>query len=144
MRYRTRRCRSARTIVTDIPLTPLIDTALTLLVIFMVASPMMHTNICVQLPKGSVQEASPAKEQELAITIDKQGVMSFNGKNFATKELGALVQEVSKVIAGKDDQTAYVYADSAVAYGLVMDVVDYLKMADGVRYVVLPTEKRAA
>lgn len=144
MGYRTRRGRSARAVITDIPLTPLIDTALTLLVIFMVAAPMMHTNICVELPKGSVQEAAPANEQDVAVMIDKLGVMSFNGKKFATKELGSLVQAVSKALAGKNDQTAYVYADSAVAYGLVMDVVDYLKMADGVRYVVLPTEKRAA
>ena len=40
----------------DVNLTPLIDMALTLLIIFMVTTPMMQNSIRINLPKGHAKE----------------------------------------------------------------------------------------
>ena len=47
-----RRRRLRRVTLPEISLTPLIDTALVLLVIFMVATPMMRNAIHIDLPEG--------------------------------------------------------------------------------------------
>ena len=53
MRSRGRRRRLQA--MNDVSLTPLIDTALTLLIIFMVATPMMRNSIRVTLPSGQAK-----------------------------------------------------------------------------------------
>ena len=52
-----KRRRKKAVAINDIPLTPLIDTALTLLIIFMVTTPMMQNAIKVTLPEGQAKEA---------------------------------------------------------------------------------------
>ena len=47
----------------EISLTPLIDTALTLLIIFMITAPMMQNSIKVQLPKGKAKEADTVNKE---------------------------------------------------------------------------------
>ena len=55
----------------EITLTPLIDTALTLLIIFMVTTPMIQNSIKIDLPKGAAQEAGK-EQQEIVVSIDKK------------------------------------------------------------------------
>ena len=54
--------RSSSMGIPEITLTPLIDTALTLLIIFMVTSPMINNGIKVDLPQGKVQEIQGIQE----------------------------------------------------------------------------------
>ena len=70
-RFARRYKRSQATGIPEITLTPLIDTALTLLVIFMVTSPLINNAIKVDLPKGNAQEAQGVQE-DLVVHIDKQ------------------------------------------------------------------------
>ena len=51
-----RRKRRASVLMQEISLTPLIDMALTLLIIFMVTAPMLNNAIKVELPKGQAKE----------------------------------------------------------------------------------------
>ena len=76
MASKFRRRRKAATALHDIPLTPLIDTALTLLIIFMVATPMMQNAIKVTLPEGKAQEDGGAK-QDLIVYVDKDKKIYF-------------------------------------------------------------------
>jgi len=134
-----RRQRKKAVAMHDIPLTPLIDTALTLLIIFMVTTPMMQNAIKVTLPEGQAKEADGAK-QELIVYIDKDGNLFFNGIPVSKDKLTATVK--NKV--GKDTQsTVFVKADTSVSYGMVIQTVDQLKVAGGVRYVALATKKAA-
>src|SRR5271156_5717513 len=91
--FRSRRARISA--VNDISLTPLIDTALTLLVIFMVATPMMHNAIKVSLPKGNAKESLSTK-QNLVVSIDKSGTIFFDNVKHNSESLIALLQEKIK------------------------------------------------
>jgi biopolymer transport protein TolR len=123
----------------EVSLVPLIDTALTLLVIFMVTTPMMQNSIKVSLPQGNVKEAGDAK-QELVVYIDEKGQLFFNGLPIT---LDRLTDDVKKKVALAASKTIFVKADQKVPYGNVIKVVDHLKMVGGVQYVALATAKLA-
>lgn len=124
----------------EISLTPLIDTALTLLIIFMVTTPMLKKEnaLQVELPKGKVKEIDDNKQQEITISIDKAGRISFNDKLVKEKEV---LGELKTYMGKKSDRTVFVKADTAVHYGKVLELVDKIKGVSGVRYVALATAK---
>jgi biopolymer transport protein TolR len=134
-----RRKRKTPSAINDVPLTPLIDTALTLLIIFMVTTPMMQNAIKVTLPEGKAKEDAGAK-QDLIVYIDQQKKMFFNGLPVNNE---SLVSTVKRNVGSNKECTVFVKADKQVPYGYVIQVVDQLKVAGGVRYVALATQKAA-
>ncbi len=118
----------------EISLTPLIDTALTLLIIFIVTAPMVQNGIKVNLPQGKSKEAG--NQQELVVTLNKRNELYFNSYPVKKEEL---VTTVQKALEGKDDTPIYVRADQTVSYGNVIEIVDNLKQA-GVKYVAMSTQ----
>ncbi len=134
-----RRKRKVPSAINDIPLTPLIDTALTLLIIFMVTTPMMQNAIKVTLPEGKAKEDAGAK-QDLIVYIDHNKKMFFNGVPVGND---SLVSTVKRKIGNDRECTVFVKADKQVPYGHVIGVVDQLKVAGGVKYVALATQKAA-
>lgn len=129
MKLRNRRKKEIR--MPEITLTPLIDTALTLLVIFMVTAPMVQNGIKLDLPQGKSKEAGA--QQELVVSVGKDGAVYFNTYPVKQEEL---VSSVQKALVGKEDEPVFVRADETVAYGKVIGVVDELKQA-GVKYVAM-------
>ncbi len=131
MNLRRRGLRKKELRMPEITLTPLIDTALTLLVIFMVTAPMVQNGIKLDLPQGKSKEAGA--QQELVVSVSREGTIYFNTYPVKQEELVASVQ---KALIGKEEEPVFVRADEAVAYGRVLGVVDELKQA-GVRYVAM-------
>jgi biopolymer transport protein TolR len=117
----------------EINLTPLIDTALTLLIIFIITAPMVQNGIKVDLPYGKSKEIGA--QQELVITISKDGKLFFNSYPIDKKNL---VESVQKALVQKENVPVYVRADEIVQYGKVIEIVDELKQA-GVKYVAMST-----
>lgn len=138
-RFVRRRLRRSSGGVADISLTPLIDTALTLLIIFMVTTPMINNALKIDLPKGQAQEAG-AEKQELVVHIDKHEKLFLNGKEIVQDKLLA---ELQKRVVKNIDKTVFVKADQAVRYGHVIQLVDQIKVISGVQYVALATKKYA-
>lgn len=129
--------RRAQKAIPDISLTPLIDTALTLLVIFMVTAPMMHNAIRVDLPKGKACEHERTQE-EVIVTIDKAGNLFFNGKPVANFD--TLMGMMRTTTSASCDKIVFVQADAAVSYGKVLELVDNIKVVGGISYVALATK----
>lgn len=122
----------------EISLTPLIDTALTLLVIFMVTTPIMQNAIKVQLPRGDAKEDKGLTE-DLTVYIDKERHFYVNG--IPVKKNNLIAQLKSKT--SPSQKTVYVKADGTVPYETVIDIVDHIKVMGGIEYVALATQKRA-
>lgn len=134
---RLARRRRSRHHIADIPLTPLIDTALTLLVIFMLTTPMLQNAIKVDLPYGKAKEANGA-QQDLVVFIDSKGTLFFNG--IPCKEDG-LIDQLKKTIKEGNEQVVYVKGDRNANYGTILELVDHLKVVGGIKYVALATQK---
>lgn len=128
---RYRRKQSRPFIIPELNITPLIDVALTLLVIFMVTAPMVQNNIKVFLPAGKSKEL--AQQQECVVSITKEKEFFFN--SYPVKQ-DDVVTMVKKWIEQAPETPVFIRADAAVSYGLVLEVMDHLKYA-GVRSVAL-------
>ena len=135
---RRRKSRDRSIGIIDIPMTPLIDVALTLLIIFMVTTPMMNNIIKVELPSSRMNETETQAQQELVVYIDKDQKVYLNGKDLSLK---ALLAELQKMIKKDANEVVFVKADQAVPYGKVIDLVDTLKISGGIKYVALATKQ---
>ncbi len=140
MRMRQRRRRSSPAAV-EISLTPLIDTALTLLVIFMVATPMMHNAIKVNLPQSTSNDLTQATPEEVVVYIDKDQHVFLNGEPVTEN---ALLAHLEKELKGKKEQLVFIKGDRDICYGKLIDIYDEIKGVNGVKYVAFATQKKAA
>ena len=132
-----RRSRRRRFNMPEVSLTPLIDTALTLLLIFMVTAPMVHNGIKVALPHGQTKEAG--EQQELVVSMTGDGALYLGSERVERKPLMASLQ---KTMQDHGEWPVYVRADEALSYGTIISLVDELKQS-GVQLVALSTQPGA-
>ena len=137
-RYIPRHRRRVVNTIPEITLTPLIDTALTLLIIFMVTTPMIHNAIKVNLPRGQAKEDAGVK-QELIVFIDEKEKLYLNNKPMANND--ELIKELQQVVGDDKDKVVYLKADQSVRYGMVTELVDQMKVVGGIAHVALSTRK---
>ena len=123
LRARRRRQISHMT-MPEVSLTPLIDTALTLLVIFMVTAPMLQHNIKVDLPQGVSQEVK--QQQGIFLTATKEGRFFLNNKQIGHAELAAAMRVL---VADQKGMPVHIRADRELAYGEVLALVEEIKRA---------------
>ncbi len=123
--------------IPEVSLTPLIDTTLVLLVIFMVATPVLHNSLLVEIPEGKMKE-SPATPKEITIFIDKNNDLFLNAKKMSQKQL---VEEISHMIKKTDNVPVVVKGDKLANYGTIIGVIDDVKFIGGVKHVTLATQR---
>lgn len=125
--------------IPEISLTPLIDTALTLLVIFMVTSPLIQNGIKIDLPKSGVQETQGLQE-DLVVHLDKQLNVYINNNPIQRDQLSTYLKEK---IGNQKNKTVFVKGDAKVEYQQVISLVNELKSIKGIDRVALATSKMA-
>ena len=126
----------------EVSLTPLIDTALTLLIIFMVTTPMLHNAIRVDLPSGNAQEGDN-QQQSLVVTIDKDSNMFFNDKPVTLETLGSVVKDTLAQNVENSDKRVWVKIDKANSCNTLIGTIDCIKVIGGVQDVAVLTQKSA-
>ncbi len=131
-----RRNRRSHAAIPEITLTPLIDTALTLLIIFMVTSPMINNGIKVDLPSGKVQEVQGIQE-DLIVHVDKQRNLFLNGNPIKKDQF---ISQLKKKIGTQKHKTVFVKGDGDVAYKDVINLVEEIKLVGGIDRVALATK----
>ncbi len=122
----------------EISLTPLIDTALVLLVIFMVATPIMKNSLTIDLPKGNMKEAAVPTSTPIIVSIDAQEKLRLNDQPIT---LEVLLEKLSTQVKRSKEGAVYVHCDKKAASGTLMHVIDSIKYLAGVEHVVLSTER---
>jgi biopolymer transport protein ExbD len=130
--------------VPEITLTPLIDTALTLLIIFMVTTPMAHNAIKVNLPRGRVKE-DVGGVQDLCVYVEKADLARNKGEklyiNGSSVEAKNLIPELRRMIGREHGKMVYIKADRDVKHGTVTEIVDQMKCIEGIAHVALATKR---
>ena len=124
----------------DMNLIPLIDIALTLLIIMMVTTAFVqHPGVTLRLPQTVTREGAPETPKDLTIFVAADGRYYFDG---APKD-GAAMQAALRALAGQDKQArVLVKGDRDVAYSRIMEIMDMIRQA-GLVHVVLPTDPKA-
>lgn len=119
----------------EVSLTPLIDTALTLLIIFMVTTPMLQDSIKVKLPETK-SRADKTPDFCLTVYIDSKSDIYVNDKKI---ELSGLKSAVEKGLKSSDCKIISLKGDKEISYGKLMGVMDIINSAEGEKYVSLGT-----
>lgn len=138
MRWNRKKAKRSYDGSAEINVTPLIDVALTLLIVFMVTTPMIkkEKGLHIQLPKGDIQEVPKTTQKEIIICIDSKGVLSINGQVMTREKL---LEKLRMLIGKQRGKTVFIEADKGVTYGTVIELVETIKKIEGIGYVALPT-----
>ena len=116
--------RGGRGMITGINMTPLVDIALVLLIIFMVtASYIVAMTIKVELPQAQTGEETPTTM--IALSITREGRVFLNGERVSDRQLLGKVRDL--VQAEHGEVQAVISADRAATHGRVIYFVDLLK-----------------
>ena len=110
--------------LTEINVTPLIDLAFALLIIFMVTTPLLEQTIDVNLPVEASKSQSDEREEFQAITLDKSGDYYWSDEKVSPEELNDLLDAMAMDPA---PPVLSIRADSALPYQKVITVIDMIK-----------------
>jgi biopolymer transport protein TolR len=124
----------------EINVTPMADIMLVLLIIFMITTPLLQTGITVNLPKAKNPLDAPEADSKDAVIValNREGRIYLSKTAVSESELlDALAKKFS---GGEINKTIFLKADSAVAYGRVVQIVDGCRRA-GVERIGLMAEK---
>jgi biopolymer transport protein TolR len=117
----------------EINVTPFVDVALVLLIIFMVTAPMLTSGVTVDLPKTKAA-ALPGNDQPVAVTIRSDGSVYIQNTEVELKQLGSKLQAI---LGEKKDTRIFVRGDRMIDYGRVMQVVSEINSAGFTRVALL-------
>lgn len=123
--------------------TPLVDIALVVLIIFMVIVPMMEKGFWLNLPKKVEDEKSKLEKPDdrddppLVMTLDSRGVIRVNKIVLEKSEIPA---RLPRMLAAQPLPVLYFDAADDVPYGQAVEVMDLAKQ-NGAKAVAMLTEK---
>src|SRR5471032_359894 len=119
--------RSGHTAMAELNVTPLLDLAFVLLIIFIITTPLLESNIPVQLPVGSKTDAQPVDPKSIrTVTIDRTGQIYLEKMPI---ELPVLEQELTAFHQATPDAAVVVRADRTLHVQQLVDVMDVLQRA---------------
>jgi biopolymer transport protein ExbD len=119
--------RSGHTAMAELNVTPLLDLAFVLLIIFIITTPLLTSNIPVQLPTASRNNNQPVDPKSIrTVTIDKNGQIYLEKQPI---DLPVLEQELTTFREATPDAGVVLHADKSLRYQQVVDVIDVLKRA---------------
>ena len=119
--------RSGHTAKAELNVTPLLDHAFVLLIIFIITTPLLTSNIPVQLPVGSRSNAQPVDAKSIrTVSIDHNGQVYLESKPI---ELPVLEQELTAFHDATPDAAVVVRADKSINVQKFFDVVDVVQQA---------------
>jgi biopolymer transport protein TolR len=124
----------------DINVTPMADIMLVLLIIFMITTPLLQTGITVNLPKAKNPLDAPDadKKEAVIVALNREGRIYLAKTPITEADLSEYLSR--KFSGGEINKTIYLKADTAVAYGRVVDIVNQCRKS-GVDRIGLMTEK---
>ncbi|MDE2850107.1 MAG: biopolymer transporter ExbD [Acidobacteriota bacterium] len=115
-------------VLADINVTPLVDVMLVLLIIFMIATPMLHQGVEVTLPEMESPASLAIRDEDpLILTIAQNDLVYIRDEPVAT---ALLVDRLLPMLELRDYEAVFVKGDEEVPYGRIIGVLDVLERAD--------------
>lgn len=126
----------------SLSLTPLIDTALTLLVVFMVTASVAHRSIRVDLPKGNTDDMKQdSQTHEMVVTIDAQERYYLDAVECGRQSLIATIRKQTE--KAERPVVVYLHVDRHASCGSALELLDVLRAMEGVQSIAFDIDKSA-
>ncbi|MBC8189169.1 MAG: biopolymer transporter ExbD [Puniceicoccaceae bacterium] len=110
--------------LTEINVTPLIDLAFALLIIFMITTPLLEQTIEVNLPVEAAKSQAEEREDFQSLTIDRVGLYYWGDQQVSEQQLADLLDTMAMDPA---PPVLSIRADAQLPYQRVITVVDMIK-----------------
>jgi biopolymer transport protein ExbD len=120
---------------------PLIDIALTLVIILMVTTAFVRQpGVSLRLPETATREGEQETSRDLVVAVTQEGKLYLNGQ---PQDPAALRAQLSQAARSNPSTRVLIKGDRAAPYARVMDVMDLVRQA-GLTRIVFPTDPRPA
>ena len=118
--------------LSEINITPLLDLAFVLLIIFVITTPLLEQSINLQLPRGGQPEKAVEKRNIRTVEVGQTGVYVLDKQRM--KSLDDLTTRLAADFRGNPNLIVYIRADQDGRYKFVADVIDRCQKNGITRY----------
>lgn len=112
---------------TTVNVTPLVDVALTLLIVFMMTAPLLQQGLPVNLPEAAAPALKRTKT-DVVLTVQK-GDKIYLGDDQEAIPLEELPGRLNAIFEAKQQKDLFIKADTELLYGTVVKVMSHAKKA---------------
>jgi len=110
--------------MSEINVTPLIDLAFALLIIFMITAPLLEQSIDIDLPVESARPQSAKAPQMQDISIDADGRYFWGAEAMSAEQIDEML---ALLALDPEPPVIRVRADASIHYQAVVDLIDMIK-----------------
>lgn len=123
--------------LSEINVTPLIDLAFALLIIFMITAPLLEQSIALELPleSQSVRD-DPERIALQTISIQRDGAIYWNDETVTEKQLAKYLEQLA---SESEPPAIAIRADRRIPYQRVINVIDHIQQ-NGLTRISLDTQ----
>ena len=112
--------------LSELNVTPLLDLAFVLLIIFMITTPLMENSVDIVIPTSEAAKHAVDPNAVQTISINKEAEMKLNGKAIT---LAALDSELERLKSGTPEIAVVIRSHRELPVQKLVDVMDALKRA---------------
>ena len=112
--------------VSELNVTPLLDLAFVLLIIFMITTPLMENSVDLIIPTSEAAKHAVDPNAVQTISINREGQMKFNG---AATDLDQLKQELVAMKEARPEIAVVIRSHKELAVQKLIDVMDVVQRA---------------
>jgi biopolymer transport protein ExbD len=113
--------RNSLVTLNDINITPLLDLAFVLLIIFVITTPLLEQSLQLNLPSGGADNSTVRKDEVRTIEVSREGRYVLKGKSFS---LGELERELITEYRADPKLAIYIRADKTEKYENVFNLLE--------------------
>ena len=128
----------AKTVKSDINVTPLVDVMLVLLIIMMLVEPMLQKGVDVKLPQAANTVDKPESQEQTVVAVAADRRLYLNSVPVREDDLG---QRIREALENKTEKIVLIKGDEDAPYSAIMATMDKLREAQ-IENVGLVTERR--
>ena len=110
--------------VSEINVTPLIDLAFSLLIIFMITTPLLEQKIRINLPVETARSQKTNDPQVETISVDDRGQLFLGGERITKEQLN---QRLKRIARRSKPPVISVRGDANIRYQKIIEVIDLIK-----------------
>jgi biopolymer transport protein ExbD len=118
--------RQSLSTLSELNVTPLLDLAFVLLIIFMITTPLMENSIDLVVPTSVAAENAVDPREVRVVSIDKNGKIALDDEAFSLRDLEI---ELAALKASNPKTAVVIRSDKTLPVQQVIDVMDALERA---------------